>query len=56
MANMTESEHLLDLITGYWVSQAIHAAAKLGIADLLGDGPRAVADLARATGSDEEAL
>src|SRR5262249_32938041 len=24
MANRTESEHLLDLITGYWVAQAIH--------------------------------
>jgi hypothetical protein len=56
MASMSESAHLLDLITGYWVAQAIHAAARLGIADLLGDGPRAVSELARATGSDEEAL
>jgi hypothetical protein len=26
---------LLQLVTGYWVSQAIYVAAKLGIADLL---------------------
>ncbi len=47
MANLSEAEHLLDLITGYWVARAIHAAARLGIADLLEDGPRAVGELAR---------
>ncbi len=41
---------LLELITGYWVSQAIFAAAKLGIADLLRDGPRSCDDLAADTG------
>lgn len=37
------------MISGYWVSQAIYAAAKLGIADLLKDGPRPVDELAAAT-------
>jgi hypothetical protein len=37
------------LITGYAVSQAIYVAAKLGVADLLADGPRQGAELARAT-------
>jgi hypothetical protein len=40
---------LLHLITGYWVSQAIYAAAELGIAGLLGRNGRSVDDLARAT-------
>jgi hypothetical protein len=37
------------LLIGFQVSQAIHAAAALGIADLLKDGPRSSADLAAAT-------
>lgn len=41
---------LLNLITASWVSQAIYAAAKLGLADFLKDGPRYSDELARATG------
>ena len=40
---------LLQMMTGYWVSQALYVAAKLGVADLLVDGPRSVDDLATAT-------
>src|SRR5262245_52023253 len=40
---------LTQIITGYWPSQAVYAAAKLGLADLLKDGPRSVDDLAAAT-------
>jgi hypothetical protein len=40
---------LLQLANGYRVTQAIHVAAKLGIADLLADGPRTSDDLASAT-------
>jgi O-methyltransferase/methyltransferase family protein len=40
---------LLQMMTGYWVSQALHVAAKLGIADLLADGPVDCKDLAAAT-------
>lgn len=40
---------LLQMMTGYWVSQAIYVAAKLGIADLLVDGPVSCDDLATAT-------
>jgi hypothetical protein len=36
----------LRLIDGYQVSQAIHVAAVLRLADELADGPRAVDDLA----------
>ena len=41
---------LLQLAAGFWISRAISVAAKLGIADLLGEGPRGCDDLARATG------
>jgi hypothetical protein len=37
------------------VSQAIHVAATLGIADLLADGPRTSDELAEATGSQPRA-
>lgn len=40
---------LTGLVNGFMVSQAIHVAATLGIADLLQDGPRGVDDLAAAT-------
>jgi hypothetical protein len=42
-------DDLLRLVNGYQVSQAIHVAAVLGIADLLEDGPRTSDDLAAAT-------
>lgn len=44
------------LVNGYQVTQAIHVAAVLGIADLLADGPRRSDDLAAATKSHPEAL
>ncbi len=44
------------LIVGYRVSQALCVAAKLGIADLLSDGPRHIDDLAAATGTHARSL
>jgi SAM-dependent methyltransferase len=44
------------LIAGWWVSKAVHVAAKLGIADLLAGGPMQVAELARATQTHEPSL
>ncbi len=43
------SAKLLDLVNGFKVSQALHVAATLGIADLLTNGPRSGDDLAAAT-------
>lgn len=40
---------VFQMATGYWLSQAIYVAAKLGIADLLEDGPRSSAELAKVT-------
>jgi O-methyltransferase domain/Dimerisation domain len=44
------------LIIGYRLSQALHVAAVLGIADLLKDGPRHFDDLARSTKSHASSL
>ena len=40
---------LFQMMTGYWGSQAVYVAAKLGIADFLADGPVSCEDLAAAT-------
>jgi O-methyltransferase domain/Dimerisation domain len=47
---------LFQMATGYWVSQAIYVAAKLGIADLLKDRPQSCVALAAATGADAASL
>lgn len=47
---------LLQMMTGYWVSQALYVAAKLGIADLLADGPVDCEDLAAATNTHAPSL
>jgi O-methyltransferase domain/Dimerisation domain len=47
---------LFQLATAYWLSQAIYVAAKLGIADLLKDGPQTCAILATETGSNPASL
>src|SRR5580692_12409680 len=47
---------MLRLIWGIHSSRAVYAAAKLGIADLLADGPARCEDLARATGTHSPSL
>lgn len=47
---------LAELIGGYQASAAIGALARLGVADALAQGPRSVADVARAVGAGEDAL
>jgi SAM-dependent methyltransferase len=47
---------LFQMATAYWVSQAIYVAAKLGIADLLADGPQSSVALAAATRSDPSSM
>jgi len=42
-------QQLFQMMTGYWVTQALYVAAKLGIADLLADGPVHCDTLARKT-------
>ena len=42
---------MMRLVNGYQISQSIHVAAALGIADYLADGPRTIDDLASVTGA-----
>jgi Dimerisation domain len=49
------SYELLDLIQGAVVTQALHVAAKLGIADVLCDGPLSADEISSRVGSDPTA-
>jgi O-methyltransferase/methyltransferase family protein len=49
-------EKLLDLIQSHRVTAVIHVAARLGLAELLRDGPQTSDELAQATGADRDAL
>ncbi len=51
MHDSSTTHALRRLIIGYRVSQALAVAARLGIADLLSDGPRSIDELAAATGT-----
>lgn len=53
---VTPATALLEMVRGYQVSWAIHAAAALGLADRLADGPRSSGDLAREIGAHGGAL
>jgi hypothetical protein len=46
---------MVQLLSGFQISQALYVAAKLGIPDALVDGPRPVAEVAAAVGADERA-
>ena len=56
MPETAEYEQMDQMITGYWISQAVYAAAKFNIADHLKDGPRTVEELASDTNTDPTAL
>ncbi len=61
-AQLTKPTHLpprlvlVQMLTGYRVSQAIYVAAKLGITDLLRNDPQPCAELAKATGTHAPSL
>ena len=46
---------LLELASGFMATQAIYAAAKFRIADVLADGPRSATEIAAEVGSDPDA-
>ena len=56
MNERSPAQNLLQLTSGYWVSQAIYVVAKLGIADLLKDGSKSCEELAKATGTHTQSL
>ena len=55
-ARPPEREALFRMISGYQLTQLVHVAAVLGIADLLGDGPRTADDLAAQVGANSDRL
>ena len=50
------AEHLFRIGTGYMLSRALQVAIELRVADHLAPGPRTAAELAKATGVNEDAL
>jgi hypothetical protein len=54
--NMPPEMAMLQMTSGYWISQSIYAAAKLGIPDLLKDGAKSCEELASSTGTQARAL
>jgi hypothetical protein len=56
MGKQMRRDALLSMTNGFRLSQAIHVAATLGIADLLKNGPRTVGQLSKATGTDGPSL
>jgi hypothetical protein len=48
-AQMPPHALLIQMGTGTWVSALLHAAAQLGLADLLASGPKSAADIAKRT-------
>ncbi len=49
-------QQLIQMITSYWTAQSIHVAAKLKLADLVKDGPKNAAELAKLTNTQPQAL
>jgi hypothetical protein len=47
---------LMQMWSGYLLSRALHVVAELGVADLLGAGPKSAQELAAATGTHADAL
>ncbi len=47
---------MLQIITGYWASQAVGTAARLGVPDQLADRPRDSGEVAEAMGADPQAI
>jgi ubiquinone/menaquinone biosynthesis C-methylase UbiE len=56
MSSQVSALKLFDLIQSHRVSAVIYVAARLGLAELLRDGPQSLGELAKATGADERAL
>jgi tRNA A58 N-methylase Trm61 len=56
MPSQVSALRILDLIQSHRVTAVIYVAARLGLAELLRDGPQTPGELAQATGADERAL
>ena len=56
MPEPTPRDQMAQLLTGYWVSQAVYVAAELGLADRLVAGPKTAEELAEVTGTHAPSL
>ena len=56
MVSASSSLRLFDLIQSHRVTAVIYVAAKLGLAELLRNGPRSLSQLTEATGADRKSL
>lgn len=56
MSNPAPHDQMARMLVGTWTSQMLYVAAKLEIADALTGGPKSAAELASATGTNEDAL
>jgi hypothetical protein len=56
MSSQLSALKLLDLIQSHRITAAIYVAVRLGLAEVLRDGPQSLGNLAKATGADERAL
>ncbi len=56
MHTPTPGETLNHMITGYWTTQAVYVAAKLGLADRLVEGPQSAEQLASAVSAHAPSL
>jgi hypothetical protein len=53
---LADAMTLMNLTTGKWVSQAISVAAEFGVADILKDGSKTAAEVAKATHTSEDGV
>jgi len=53
---MNPAQQVLQVATGYMASSCLYAAVTLNIADYLTSGPKGIADLAKSSGANEDAL
>jgi hypothetical protein len=56
MHQASPAEKIGQMVSGYWISQAIYVAAKLELADRVAGGPQAAEQLAAAIGAHAESL
>ena len=47
---------MIQTIAGFWVSRTVYAAAILGLADLVKEGPKSADELASATDTDGRSM
>jgi hypothetical protein len=53
---LAENDRMTQMISGYWITQIVHAAAVFSLADHLADGPATSAAIAAKAGADPTAI